>query len=50
MAEYNRRLKEYNDKTSERAQQIERATAEPFPAEAFNRLIDQVNKFFIEGL
>ena len=50
MAEYNRRLKEYNDKTSERNAQIERATAEPFPAEAFNRLIDQVNKFFIEGL
>ncbi|MDR1982537.1 MAG: hypothetical protein LBQ08_01930 [Holosporaceae bacterium] len=50
VAEYNRRKQTYDQKTKERNSQIVRATALAFPAVAFNRLVDQVNSFLIEGM
>ena len=47
---YNNRLNEYNRQQNLYKDQIKKAEAVNFPAEEFNRLVDNANRFFTEGL
>ena len=50
MSTYNGRLATYQSQKSQHESQVEHAKAMVFPSESFNRLVDQVNRFFTEGL